>query len=365
MKICEYCFNDEESFVNYYFNNKYDNNNTIVACEDKDIVSSLRLNQYKIKLDGKEYETSYVVGVSTFPQVRGRGYMKKIMEYSLNELYKRNQLVSILMPIDYRLYRKYGYEHCYDQLEYSINIEDLKNFNLLGRLYKASEKHIDDLIDINNLFLSDVNGNTVRDKEYYINLLSNIEKDNLKKAFIRGSFLGSGSINDPKKKYHIEISLENKEYANILKNILNEFNIIFKELERKSSYSLYSKDGEEISKFLALIGASKAVINFEEIRVIRDIRNNVNRKVNCETANLNKTVNAAVRQIDDIKFIYNSKAEDKLSDSLKEIANLRMENPDISLVELGKLLKEPIGKSGVNHRLKKIQEIANELRGNK
>lgn len=143
---------------------------------------------------------------------------------------------------------------------------------------------------------------------------------------------------------------------------MNEFNIIFKELERKSSYSLYSKDGEEISKFLALIGASKAVINFEEIRVIRDIRNNVNRKVNCETANLNKTVNAAVRQIEDIKFIYNSKAEDKLSDSLKEIANLRMENPDISLVELGKLLKEPIGKSGVNHRLKKIQEIANELR---
>ena len=111
-EIWNYCFNDEESFVNYYFNNKYDNNNTIVACEDKDIVSSLQLNQYKIKLDGKEYETSYVVGVSTFPQVRGRGYMKKIMEYSLNELYKRNQLVSILMPIDYRLYRKYGYEHC-------------------------------------------------------------------------------------------------------------------------------------------------------------------------------------------------------------------------------------------------------------
>ena len=134
-EIWNYCFNDEESFVNYYFNNKYDNNNTIVACEDKDIVSSLQLNQYKIKLDGKEYETSYVVGVSTFPQVRGRGYMKKIMEYSLNELYKRNQLVSILMPIDYRLYRKYGYEHCYDQLEYSINIEDLKNFNLFGWLF--------------------------------------------------------------------------------------------------------------------------------------------------------------------------------------------------------------------------------------
>lgn len=246
-----------------------------------------------------------------------------------------------------------------NKIEYST--ENEYNINRLNKL--LNNLNIDyDICVKGNLFVIKFD---IENIEYFINLLNNIEKENLKKAFIRGSFLGSGSINDPKKKYHIEISLENKEYANILKNILNEFNIIFKELERKSSYSLYSKDGEEISKFLALIGASKAVINFEEIRVIRDIRNNVNRKVNCETANLNKTVNAAVRQIEDIKFIYNSKAEDKLSDSLKEIANLRMENPDISLVELGKLLKEPIGKSGVNHRLKKIQEIANELRGNK
>ncbi len=246
-----------------------------------------------------------------------------------------------------------------NKIEYST--ENEYNINRLNKL--LNNLNIDyDICVKGNLFVIKFNIENITD---YINLLGNIEKENLKKAFIRGSFLGSGSINDPNKKYHIEISLENKEYANILKNILNEFEITFKELERKSSYSLYSKDGEEISKFLALIGASKAVINFEEIRVIRDIRNNVNRKVNCETANLNKTVNAAVRQIEDIKFIYKSKAEDKLSDNLKEIANLRMENPDISLVELGKLLKEPIGKSGVNHRLKKIQEIANELRGNK
>ena len=246
-----------------------------------------------------------------------------------------------------------------NKIEYST--ENEYNINRLNKL--LNNLNIDyDICVKGNLFVIKFNIENITE---YINLLSNIEKENLKKAFIRGSFLGSGSINDPNKKYHIEISLENKQYANILKNILNEFDITFKELERKSSYSLYRKDGEEISKFLALIGASKAVINFEEIRVIRDIRNNVNRKVNCETANLNKTVNAAVRQIEDIKFIYKSKAEDKLSDNLKEIANLRMENPDISLVELGKLLKEPIGKSGVNHRLKKIQEIANELRENK
>ena len=176
-EIWNYCFNDGEKFVEYYFNNKYNNNNTIVACEDKDIVSSLQLNQYKIKLDDKEYETSYVVGVSTFPQVRGRGYMKKIMEDSLNELYKKNQLVSILMPIDYRLYRKYGYEHCYDQLQYNIDIEDLKNFKLLGRLYNANEKYIEYLIDINNTFLEDLNGNIVRDKDYYMNLFKEIKSE--------------------------------------------------------------------------------------------------------------------------------------------------------------------------------------------
>ena len=201
-------------------------------------------------------------------------------------------------------------------------------------------------------------------KDYNLGTQSaNFENENYRKAVVRGAFLGAGSINNPNRTYHLEINLSTKENMEFLYEILRKCNINCKKLENKKS--IYLKDGEEISKFLALIGASKAVINFEEIRVIRDIRNNVNRKVNCETANLNKTVNAAVRQIEDIKFIYKSKAEDKLSDNLKEIANLRMENPDISLVELGKLLKEPIGKSGVNHRLKKIQEIANELRGNK
>lgn len=175
--IWNYCFNDVDSFVDYYFNHKYNNQHTIVACEDSDIVSSLQLNKYKIKLDNKIYDTSYVVGVSTFPQVRGRGYMKKIMDYSLNELYKKGELISILMPIDYRLYRKYGYEHCYDQLEYSINIDDLKNFNLAGRLYKASEENIDDLIDINNTFLENLNGNTVRDKDYYLNLFKEVNSE--------------------------------------------------------------------------------------------------------------------------------------------------------------------------------------------
>lgn len=176
-EIWNYCFNDSEAFVKYYFDSKYKRANTVVLDEGEGIVSSLQLNQYKIKLNGKVYDTSYVVGVSTFPQVRGRGYMKHIMKFSLHEMYKRGQLVSILMPIDYRLYRKYGYEHCYDQLEYTIDIEDLSRFKLNGKLFKVDKEHIDDLIEINNLFLRDVNGNVSRNRKYYENLFEEVKSE--------------------------------------------------------------------------------------------------------------------------------------------------------------------------------------------
>ena len=178
------------------------------------------------------------------------------------------------------------------------------------------------------------------------------------KALARGIFLGSGSVNNPEKKYHLEIILSSKKNANIIKNLLLKMQIKFKELERKNGYSLYIKEGEEISKFLAFIGANSSVLKFEEIRVIRDMKNNVNRKVNCETANLNKTINAAVKQIDAIKKIKARGNFENLSENLREIANLRLENPDASLVELGQMLKNPIGKSGVNHRLNQLIELS-------
>ena len=180
------------------------------------------------------------------------------------------------------------------------------------------------------------------------------------KALTRGIFLGSGSVNNPENKYHLEIILSNKRNAQIIKDLLEKMQIHLKELERKNGYSLYIKEGEEISRFLAFIGANSSVIKFEEIRVIREIKNNVNRKVNCETANLNKTINAAVRQIEAIKKLRATGKFKNLSDNLKEIANLRLENPDASLVELGQMLKEPIGKSGVNHRLNQLIELARE-----
>ena len=127
-------------------------------------------------------------------------------------------------------------------------------------------------------------------------------------------------------------------------------------------YILYIKDGEEISKFLALIGATKGVLSFEDVRVTREIKNNVNRKVNCETANLNKVVNASVNQINDINFIKKIKKFDELPEYLKEIARVRLEFPDMPLKDLGQQLDKPLGKSGVNHRLQKIHEIAEELR---
>lgn len=199
----------------------------------------------------------------------------------------------------------------------------------------------------------------------YIDIASlyniNEDKEKILKAIVRGAFLGSGSLNNPESKYHLEIILNSKENVKYIINIINKFNINGKILERKQGYSLYIKDGEEISKFLAFIGAGKAVLKFEEIRVVRETRNNVNRIVNCETANLNKIIDASMKQIQAIKTIKQKNAFEKMPENLQEIAELRLANPDISLTELGKMLKQPIGKSGVNHRLKKIQEIAEEL----
>ena len=183
-------------------------------------------------------------------------------------------------------------------------------------------------------------------------------KEAEEKAYVRGTFLGGGSINDPKNKYHIEVKLKDMDTAEKLIEILDKSSINFKILQIKDKCSIYSKDGEEISKFLAFIEASRSVLKFEEIRVYRDMRNNINRIVNCETANLTKTVDAAVKQIEAINKLKKSGKFNELPDNLKEIANLRIENPEASLVELGKMLKEPIGKSGVNYRLNTIIKMS-------
>lgn len=221
-----------------------------------------------------------------------------------------------------------------------------------------------------NMYSIFINKNDIQElirAEENINIANEIlsyflKSEILEKAFISGTFLGSGTINNPEKKYHLEIFLKNLETAKYIIEILRKYSIDFKILERSKKYAIYTKEGEEISKFLALMGASASVLKFEEIRVYRDIKNNINRKVNCETANLNKIVNSSVKQINDIKYIKERGKFNELSEQLKEIAIVRIENPDMSLEELGKLLKKPIGKSGVNHRLRKIQKIVEELK---
>lgn len=186
------------------------------------------------------------------------------------------------------------------------------------------------------------------------------KQDNHLKAIVRGVFLGAGSINNPNKKYHLEMSISKKEYEEYIEQILQKYGIKIKKLSKEASYSLYIKEAEEISKFLAFIGANKSVLDFEEIRVIRDTKNRINRMVNCETYNLEKSVKAGVKQIQAINQIKQKGKFEELPEYLKEIANLRLKNPEASLIELGQMLENPIGKSGVNHRLRQICEIAQE-----
>ena len=166
--------------------------------------------------------------------------------------------------------------------------------------------------------------------------------------------MGAGSINNPEKKYHIECKVMEINMAKNIVDVMKANDIYFKQRDK----IMYMKDGEEISKFLAFIGAAKSVMRFEEIRVERHMNNKVNRLVNCETANLNKVLNASVEQVNAIKKLKENGKFEKLDDGLKEIANLRLENPDMPLVELVKKLSSPIGKSGVNYRLKKIVKLA-------
>ena len=188
-----------------------------------------------------------------------------------------------------------------------------------------------------------------------------IKNEYKKRALVRGAFLGAGSINNPNKTYHLEINLSNKTNLEYLYDILINIKINCKKLEQDKKYSIYLKDGEEISQLIALLGANRSILKFEDIRVQKEMRGKINRIVNCQSANLNKTINASVEQIEAIRKLQINNNFNKLDDNLKEIALLRLEFPDMSLIELGKKLKNPIGKSGVNYRLKKIISIAEEI----
>ena len=186
-----------------------------------------------------------------------------------------------------------------------------------------------------------------------------------KRAFIKGAFLVSGSISDPEKSYHYEIVCSAKGKAEQLQKIMNSFEIDAKVILRKRSYVVYVKEGAQISDLLNIMEAHIALMKFENIRILKDMRNAVNRKVNCETANINKTVSAAVKQVEDIHYIRDTIGLENLSEALYDVALTRLSYPEATLKELGDLLTPPVGKSGVNHRLRKLGEIAGKLRQNK
>ncbi len=191
----------------------------------------------------------------------------------------------------------------------------------------------------------------------------NLTKDNeCVRAFIRGAFLGGGSISDPEKNYHLEFVTNNEEFAESLKDLINSLGFNSKTVSRKSNYVVYLKESEQISDLLNIVGAHQALLSLESTKIVKEMRNNVNRIVNCETANLSKTVNAAVRQIENIKYIEEKVGLSYLPDNLREIAFLRIENEDLTLKELGEMAIPQLSKSAVNHRLRKIEHIAQDLR---
>ncbi len=247
-----------------------------------------------------------------------------------------------------------------DSSKIKFSTESDYNINRFSKL--LSNLNINHKIDIVGksfviiLKQKDVDFMQIKNNQIYFKFEENLSQEYCR-AIVKGAFMGSGSINNPEKKYHLEVNLGNIQNLENFEKILKKLDINVKTFKN----TIYIKEGEEISKFLALIGASKAVMKFEDIRVQKEMRGKVNRLVNCETANLNKTINASIEQISAIEKLHNTGNFRKLDDNLKEIAKLRLENPDMSLVELGKLLKKPIGKSGVNYRLKKIMEIADEI----
>lgn len=190
-----------------------------------------------------------------------------------------------------------------------------------------------------------------------------IQKECCKRAFIRGAFLAAGSVSDPNKFYHYEIVCDSEDDARQMADIITFFNLDAKFISRKKSYVVYLKEGSHITDCLNIMGAYVSQMNLMNVMILKDMRNDVNRKVNCETANLNKTIEAAVKQIKDIEYIRDTVGLSYLKESLKEVAEIRLENPDMNLKDIGKLLTPEVGKSGVNHRLRKISEIASALRG--
>ncbi len=189
-----------------------------------------------------------------------------------------------------------------------------------------------------------------------------IQQNCCRRSFLRGAFLASGSMSDPSKSYHFEIVCSSERMAAQIQQMICGFSMDAKTVRRKRSYVVYLKEGAQIVDILNIMGAHVALMELENVRILKEMRNSVNRKVNCETANINKTVSAAIRQLEDITYLRDTIGFSKLPEGLEEVALARLTHPEATLKELGELLTPPVGKSGVNHRLRKLSEMADKVR---
>lgn len=241
-----------------------------------------------------------------------------------------------------------------------------KCFTILDKTFNIRTDDIEECIINRKTYMMLTRENAQIDK--VVNFLkisepmSLIKKDCCKKAFLRGAFLAGGFVNDPEKGYHFELLSDKKEFTKLLTYLLSLFNIIPKCSVRKKYDVLYVKESDTVADLLSIMGAHRSMMALANTKIVKDVRNKVNRRNNCDMANISKAVNAASKQIEDILLIEEASGIDSLPDGLKEMARLRIENPESSLTELGALLDPPVGKSGVNHRLRKISEIAEDIR---
>ena len=242
------------------------------------------------------------------------------------------------------------------------------NAEISVRRNKKLKKHISYILVLAssmglNKILTEVNIESINTSEVnYIAYELDKKKRCCKKAYLKSAFLAAGSMSDPEKTYHLEIISHQKSIAQEVNELMTSFGLNSKIIKRKGYYVVYLKEGENIVDFLNIIGAHSALLELENVRILKEMRNNVNRIVNCETANLQKTVDASIRQVDNIKYIRDNIGFENLPENLREIAELRLEYNDATLKELGEMLTPRLGKSGVNHRLRKLDEIAENTR---
>ncbi|MCF6465547.1 DNA-binding protein WhiA [Clostridium sp. Cult2] len=245
------------------------------------------------------------------------------------------------------------------------------DMEVMVRRNRQLKKNNNYLIIVNSMeitreILKDVGFLTDEDSSYYTvdykTPKSLIENRCCRRAYIRGAFLGGGSVSNPEKAYHLEYVTNTMEHGKDLSEIINSFNLDSKIVVRKENYVVYIKEGQQIVDILNIMGAHQALLKFEDIRVFKDVRNNINRLVNCETANLGKTIDASLRQVENIQYIDSRIGIEKLPKNLQEIAKLRLQYREASLKELGTMLKPTVGKSGVNHRFRRIDEIVEDLK---